>query len=72
MMSPTTNAKVIYQQRNELLEAADISEMIESLRDGMFHDIVRMYVPQESVEEQWDLKVVANTFGGRMGAILSS
>ena len=48
--------KVIYQQRNELLEAADIAEMIESLRDGMFHDIVRMYVPQESVEEQWDLK----------------
>ena len=50
--------KVIYQQRNELLEATDISEMIESLRDGMFHDIVRMYVPQESVEEQWDLKAL--------------
>ena len=48
--------KVIYQQRNELLEAHDMSEMISSLRDGMFHDLVRMYVPEESVEEQWDLK----------------
>lgn len=47
--------KVIYQQRNELLEAQDMAELIASLRDGMFHDIVRTYVPQESVEEQWDL-----------------
>ena len=48
--------KVICQQRNELLEAHDMSEMMASLRDGMFHDLVRMYVPEESVEEQWDLK----------------
>lgn len=47
--------KVIYQQRNELLEAHDMSEMIASLRDGMFHDLVRQYVPEETVEEQWDL-----------------
>ncbi len=47
--------KVIYQQRNELLEAHDMSEMIASLRDGMFHDLVRQYVPAETVEEQWDL-----------------
>ncbi|MFZ6718698.1 preprotein translocase subunit SecA [Undibacterium sp. Ji49W] len=47
--------KVIYQQRNELLEAQDMSELISSLRHGMFHDIVREYVPAESVEEQWDI-----------------
>ncbi|MBR7799602.1 preprotein translocase subunit SecA [Undibacterium fentianense] len=47
--------KVIYQQRNELLEAVDMSDMIASLRDGMFHDLVRQYVPEETVEEQWDL-----------------
>ena len=47
--------KVIYQQRNELLEAADISELIESLRQGAFTDIVREYVPAESVEEQWNI-----------------
>ncbi|HEY5801797.1 MAG TPA: preprotein translocase subunit SecA, partial [Burkholderiaceae bacterium] len=47
--------KVIYQQRNELLESADIGELIASLRHGAFSDLVRMYVPQESVEEQWDV-----------------
>ncbi len=50
--------KVIYQQRNELLEAHDMSELIASLRDGMFADIVRTYVPEDSVEEQWDLKAL--------------
>jgi preprotein translocase subunit SecA len=48
--------KVIYTQRNELLEAADISELIASLRTGVFTDVVRSYVPAESVEEQWDIK----------------
>ncbi|WP_312435705.1 preprotein translocase subunit SecA [Janthinobacterium sp.] len=48
--------KVIYQQRNELLETTDISEMIASLRHGVFTDLVHAYVPQESVEEQWDIK----------------
>ncbi|MCC2961615.1 preprotein translocase subunit SecA [Massilia sp. IC2-278] len=48
--------KVIYTQRNELLEAADISELIASLRTGTFTDVVRAHVPAESVEEQWDIK----------------
>jgi len=48
--------KVIYQQRNELLETTDISEMIASLRHGVFTDLVRTFVPAESVEEQWDIK----------------
>ncbi|MFZ3002449.1 MAG: preprotein translocase subunit SecA [Undibacterium umbellatum] len=47
--------KVIYQQRNELLEAHDMADLISSLRHGMFEDIVREYVPAESVEEQWDI-----------------
>jgi preprotein translocase subunit SecA len=48
--------KVIYQQRNELLETTDISDLIRSLRHGAFHDLVREYVPAESVEEQWNVK----------------
>ncbi|MFP5390837.1 MAG: preprotein translocase subunit SecA [Gammaproteobacteria bacterium] len=47
--------KVIYTQRNELLETTDISELIASLRAGVFTDLVRQYVPEESVEEQWDI-----------------
>jgi preprotein translocase subunit SecA len=51
--------KVIYTQRNELLEAADISELIASLRTGVFTDVVRTHVPAESVEEQWDIPGLA-------------
>ena len=56
--------KVIYQQRNELLETTDISEMIGSLRHGVFTDLVHEYVPHESVEEQWDIKGLENTLSG--------
>ncbi|NHZ35278.1 preprotein translocase subunit SecA [Massilia rubra] len=45
--------KVIYTQRNELLETTDIAELIASLRAGVFTDVVHAYVPEESVEEQW-------------------
>ena len=47
--------KVIYQQRNDILDAASLSAQIESLREGCFTDLVRQHVPIESVEEQWDL-----------------
>jgi preprotein translocase subunit SecA len=47
--------KVIYQQRNEILDAADLAAQITSLREGCFTDLVRQYVPHESVEEQWDI-----------------
>ncbi len=52
--------KVIYTQRNELLESTDISELIASLRVGVFSDVVRAHVPAESVEEQWDIKALEN------------
>jgi len=50
--------KVIYQQRNELLESNDISELIASLRHGVFTDLFRTHVPEESVEEQWEIKAL--------------
>jgi preprotein translocase subunit SecA len=48
--------KVIYQQRNDILEAQSLAAQIASLRQSTMHDVVRTYVPAESVEEQWDLK----------------
>jgi len=47
--------KVIYQQRNDILDAQDLDAQIASLREGCFTDLVRQFVTQESVEEQWDL-----------------
>ncbi|WP_377161031.1 preprotein translocase subunit SecA [Roseateles sp. UC29_93] len=47
--------KVIYQQRNEILEAQEVLEQITHLRKGTLTDVVRGFVPEESLEEQWDL-----------------
>ncbi|MBL8443316.1 MAG: preprotein translocase subunit SecA [Zoogloeaceae bacterium] len=47
--------KVIYQQRNDLLATDDISETIHAMRQGVIHDLFRLYVPHESVEEQWEI-----------------
>ncbi|APR37026.1 preprotein translocase subunit SecA [Paraburkholderia sp. SOS3] len=47
--------KVIYQQRNELLEAHDIAETIGAMRHGVIGDIVRQFVAPGSIEEQWDV-----------------
>jgi len=46
--------KTIYTLRNELLESADVSPRIADLRSGVVTDLLRQYVPEESVEEQWD------------------
>ena len=47
--------KVIYQQRNELLETDEIAETITAMRQGVLHDTFRTQVPADSVEEQWDI-----------------
>ncbi len=47
--------KVIYAQRNEILESEDISETVTAMRQGVLHDLFRVHVPADSVEEQWDL-----------------
>ena len=53
--------KVIYQQRNEILDATDLTAQITSLREGCFADLVRQYVPADSVEEQWDIPGLEKT-----------
>jgi preprotein translocase subunit SecA len=47
--------KVIYQQRNELLESNDISETIAAMREDVITATFAQYIPPESVEEQWDV-----------------
>ena len=47
--------KVIYQQRNDILEAESLVAQIANLRRSAMEDVVRTFVPQDSVEEQWDL-----------------
>ena len=47
--------KVIYQQRNDILDSSDLTDVIAAMREDCMTDLVRQYVPAESVEEQWDL-----------------
>ena len=47
--------RVIYHQRNELLEAEDISETISDMRENVMHDLISQYIPPQSMEEQWDV-----------------
>ncbi|MBB4842329.1 preprotein translocase subunit SecA [Paucibacter oligotrophus] len=47
--------KVIYEQRNDILEAESLIEQIGNLRASTMNDVVRTFVPVESLEEQWDL-----------------
>ena len=48
--------KVIYQQRNDILDAGDLTAQIASLREGCFDDLVHQFVPPDTLDEQWDIK----------------
>jgi preprotein translocase subunit SecA len=47
--------KVIYEQRNELLEATDIGETISAMRGDVLSSMIATHIPPSSVEEQWDV-----------------
>jgi preprotein translocase, SecA subunit len=47
--------KVIYEQRNELLEAADVGETILAMREDVLVSMMATYIPPDSVEELWDV-----------------
>lgn len=48
--------KVIYQQRNELLEAQqDITETITAIQESVISNLFNLHIPPQSIEEQWDV-----------------
>ena len=59
--------KVIYEQRNELLEQDDFADTASAIRTDVFTDLVRSHVPQHSIDEQWDVpalqKKLTDDFG---------
>lgn len=62
--------KVVYAQRNELMESDDVTETIDSLREEVINNIVDMYVPQGSLEEQWDIPGLEKALHEELGAQL--
>ncbi|GAB6070732.1 preprotein translocase subunit SecA [Thiomicrorhabdus hydrogeniphila] len=63
--------KVVYQQRNELMEAEDVSEVIDNLREQVVEQIMGMYIPSGSLEEQWDIPGVEKALAEELGAHFS-
>jgi preprotein translocase subunit SecA len=53
--------KVIYQQRNDILEASTLDDQITNLRRSTMADVVRTFVPAGTLEEQWDLDALERT-----------
>ena len=48
--------KVIYEQRNRLMEVDDISESIQTIRAGVVNSVINVFIPPESIAEQWDVR----------------
>ncbi len=48
--------QVIYQQRNDLLEDGDISDVITAVREDVVIQSMDMFIPPQSLEEQWDIE----------------
>jgi preprotein translocase subunit SecA len=59
--------KVIYEQRNELLEAVDVAETIIAMRHDIINDTISTYIPPESVEEQWDVPGLEKALEAELG-----
>ncbi|HZV61640.1 MAG TPA: preprotein translocase subunit SecA [Methylophilaceae bacterium] len=62
--------KVIYEQRNELLEAEDIAETVIAMRHDVINDTISTYIPPESVEEQWDVPGLEKALEAELGLVI--
>lgn len=59
--------KVIYNQRNELLDAEDVSSSIEALRDDVVNGLIDQFIMPQSLEEQWDIKGLEEKLASELG-----
>ena len=56
--------KVIYQQRNDILESDNVSGVVASMREGVLAELFDAYLPPESMEEQWDVAGLEKELAG--------
>ncbi len=62
--------QIIYQRRNELMETEDISDVIKTMREDVVYDHVSLYIPPQSIEEQWDIPGLEQSLEGEFGVKL--
>jgi preprotein translocase subunit SecA len=48
--------KVVYSQRNELMAAEEISDIITAIREDVVNNVITQYIPPRTMVEQWDTK----------------
>ena len=58
--------KVVYQQRDELMDTDDVSGSIHSLREDVINQMISNYIPPESLEEQWDIAGLTEVLKGEL------
>ncbi|PPU18568.1 preprotein translocase subunit SecA [Xanthomonas arboricola] len=63
--------KVIYAQRDELLDAESVKDNVDGIRGDVIYDLVARFVPPNSVDEQWDLKGLEATLESELGMPLA-
>ena len=59
--------RVIYAQRNELMESDDVHDYIEEMREEVFHDLISRYIPPQSIEDMWDAEGLEKSLEGEFG-----
>lgn len=63
--------KVIYAQRDELLDAESVKDNVDGIRDDVIFDVVARFVPPNSIDEQWDLRGLEATLESDFGLQMS-
>lgn len=61
--------KVVYEQRNELMEAEDVSDVVDSLREQVVAQLISTYIPPGSLDEQWDVPGAEKAISEELGAV---
>lgn len=57
----------VYAQRNELMDADDLSDLVVAIRRDVFTSVVATYIPPQSLIEQWDIPGLTEEFATQFG-----
>ncbi len=59
--------RVIYRERNDLMDSDDISDQVSSIRETVFDDLIDGYIPPDTIDEQWDVAGLEKSLEGEFG-----
>jgi preprotein translocase subunit SecA len=59
--------RVVYQQRNELMEEEEIADTVTEMRHDVFEDVINQFIPPGSIDEQWEIPSLEKALEGEFG-----